>query len=176
MTKNEEEVNPDYVVVFSSDGVQARCYPESGLLLEKPTAIAYKLNNDIVDLGLEAYARKIYDDLHIDDNSQFKVTFHAGIVDFKEGDVFAKIGDLTINPPMTPRSSNDGNPLVNEKDSMWQIMEVTYTDKSTEVLVGPSYRSVFDIYGSLLQKCPEAPSPTEIESWKSHTVAVGSST
>jgi len=168
---NDETIKPDYVIVFDVDG-NAKCYPPAGLT-GKAKSIAYKLNTSLIDMGLDAYAQKVYEDLVIVDKSKYKVRFPAGTIEFKEADYFEQIGDLTITPSMNPRYYNDSDPLSNPNDSVWQIKEVTIMDDGTDVIIGPSYRSIFDIYGANLQICAEAPTPTEAMKWTSANIVAG---
>ncbi|MFA5760180.1 MAG: hypothetical protein WC877_00195 [Dehalococcoidales bacterium] len=173
---NNETIDPDYVIVWNSDstvwavhGIQKEFAVNGEEFPSAGVGIGYIMNSTLLDRELSLIAKKIYDDLKIN-TDQFRVNFPAGTVRFNEGDVFLGLGDQTTFPSMPYRSGVDLDPFTNSKDSIWQIRDMTITEESTEVIVGTSYRSVFDIYRNELVKKDEVPSPTEVEKWSSNII------
>ena len=123
-------------------------YPNDPVL---GTTIQYKFDSDMNNIMLNSMAAKIHKDLQVNRNT-YKVKFPAGTVKFKDGDVFTGLGDSTISPAMPYKDNVDYDPLTDPSDAVWQINEMTITNEYTEVLVGPSYFSVFDLYKTKLNK------------------------
>lgn len=155
---NSDEYTAGYVVVFNSEGYYAR-FPTT-IPTDNPSYVSYIVSSSLNDMQLRNMARRIYNDGKFD-RDVFKVTFPAGTVKFLDGDVFTGLGDATVNPPMLYRGPFDKDVLTDPGDSVWQIKEMTITEKSTVCIVGASFYSVFDIYRNKLKKCSEAPVMTE---------------
>lgn len=151
---------PDRVFVWSNDGVEWGCYPRSQLASGKHTQMSFKLSTNAFTGGLDAFAKKIYDDAHVTTDI-FRVTFPPGTIRFKEGDYFDGLGDQTVSYPMEYKYGDDADPLTNPRDSVWKITDVIITEKGTDVIVGPSYYSVFDIYRTSLSPVSTVPAVTE---------------
>ena len=120
---------------------------------------------------MDSMAKKIHKDLQ-SDRTTYKVVFPAGRVKFRDGDVFTGLGDSTISPVMPYRDDTDYDPLTDTNDTVWQIKDMTITTDYTEILVGPSYFSVFDLFKSTLKIVPEAPIPTEFVEKETNQVAL----
>lgn len=164
-----EDFVPDNVQVVDNVG-NPQCYPNPSV---SGSTIQYRYNSDLNDQMMSEMAERIYKDLHIDDRKTYKVKFPAGTVKFKDGDVFTGLGDSTISPAMPYKDNVDYDPLTDPSDAVWQIKEMTITNEYTEVLVGPSYFSVFDLYKSALQKVTEIPAPTESKEVETNEVVAG---
>jgi hypothetical protein len=57
---------------------------------------------------------------------------------------------------------------------VWQIKEMTITEQKTEVIVGSSFFSVFDIYQDALKRCDGVPATTENKEIKGYYTGIGS--
>lgn len=153
-----EDFAPNNVQVCDNNAQQYQIYPNPPV---PGSTIQYKYNSDLNDGMLTEMAKRIHADLNVANNKSYKVRFPAGTVKFRDGDVFTGLGDATISPVMQYREGDDDDPLGTPKDAVWQIKEMTITNEYTEVLVGPSYFSVFDLYKTALAKVSETPAPTE---------------
>jgi hypothetical protein len=162
---------PNNVVVWNSDGSAYKLYPES-LPVGNVTVASFRLQTNKLDRNLQAFAEKIWNDLQ-NDRKTYKVRFPAGITRFKEGDMFNGLGDQTIKEKMVYRSGPDQNPTEDPSDTVWQIKDVYMCGDYTEVVVGPSFYSIFDLYRDQIQLIHSTPSPTEVEKWDSSVVIVG---
>lgn len=158
------DITTDVVVVFNNSGD----FQYSGV---GPKTVAFKLNTDVPSLSLQEFASRLYRDLTLD-RSQYKVTFPAGVVCFSENDVFGNddygLGDSTIRPVMEWRHGEvdiEANPEIQDSP-LWQIKDVVITSTYTEVVVGPSLMSVFDLFGEAIQPVDGAPTPTETKTEK----------
>jgi hypothetical protein len=168
---NNDQIDPDYVTVWNSD---CSVYTVYGIDPHNETAscavgVSYVMSSTLMDRELTLIAKKIHDDLKVSQD-QFKVRFPAGTVRFQEGDVFMGMGDQTTFPLMPYKSGVDLDPLTDPKDSIWQIRDIIITETATDVIVGTSYRSIFDIYHGTLIKKDEVASPTEVKEWKSNVI------
>lgn len=149
---NQDDMIADGVIVFEPNaeylGYDGEIGPDKNILV-------YQLNDNKNDISLSAMAHRILEYNKIEHKESYDVEFPAGVVRFREGDVFKGIGDQTLSwdQKMEWRDGNDANPLEDPADSAWQVKEVTITNNSTIVRVGTSYYSVLDIYKSSLQRC-----------------------
>jgi hypothetical protein len=132
------------------------------------------MNTDVVSISLTEIAKRIYNDLQLADTDKYKVVFPPGTgLKFCENDVFGGkngygLGDKTTTPQMEPRIL-DGIPITSDPGKqLWQIKDLTITDKYTEVVVGPSYRSTFDLYGEYLRPVDGVPVQKDVEKWRSN--------
>lgn len=164
-------ISADVVCVFNSDG-RGSAYPTQFATNASPTVLYYRINTNQMDQKLSAFAQKIYEDSNVD-KSSYRVRFPPGIIRFKEGDVFAGLGDQTTDPVMPYRTGEDANVMTNPGDSVWQVKDVRLTETYTECIVGPTYYSIFDIYKSALQKVDGSPALSESLDWESPNVTVG---
>lgn len=167
-TSYSEDFTPVNVVLYDSVGRYVT-YPNDPVL---GTTIQYKFDSDMNNIMLNSMAAKIHKDLQVNRNT-YKVKFPAGTVKFKDGDVFTGLGDSTISPAMPYKDNVDYDPLTDPSDAVWQIKEMTITNEYTEVLVGPSYFSVFDLYKTKLNKVTNgAPIPTDDHSISTNEVPI----
>jgi len=163
-----EDFAPDNVQVCDNNAQQYQIYPNPPVV---GSTIQYKYNSDLNDGMLTEMAQRIHADLKVANNKSYKVRFPAGTVKFKDGDVFTGLGDSTISPAMPYKDNVDYDPLTDPSDAVWQIKEMTITNEYTEVLVGPSYFSVFDLYKTKLNKVTNgAPIPTDDHSISTNEV------
>lgn len=156
-TSQSTDFKAQYVILFDNEGYYARS--TSGDVTGM-TYAAFKIDTKHGDLQLRQMAEKIHHDIQLN-NDMFSVTFPAGTVRFRDGDVFYGLGDATVDPQMDWRGDVDHNPLKDPGDTVWQIKKMTITDESTVCLVGASFYSVFDIYRNSLKQISEAPVMTE---------------
>ena len=166
---NSTEYDVDYVVVHNNAGNDFRY---GGNASGGGKMLQYKLNTDLLDRQLQEYADRVYQDLKVNDDT-YRMTFQAGTVRFREGDYFTALGDLTLSTPMPYRDQLDTNPTDNPGDSVWQIKEMIISETKTEVIVGSSYYSIFDIYKDSLKRCDGVPAPTDDVTKNGTWVAVG---
>ena len=152
-----EDFVPANVIVFDSKGRHG-CFPTIPVT---GSWIKYRYESDLNDTTLSTLASQIHTDLSVSDRRVYRVQFPPGCVKMREGDKFSGLGDATLTPVMPFRNGNDTNPLVDPSDTSWQIKEMTITEKSTEVIVGPSYYGVFDLYKDALHKIGESATPTD---------------
>lgn len=174
---NNAASKPDYVIVWNKSNEIKSFYGnllnEDGTYNEKATCVQYTLSTDLLDRSLDAIAKQIYTDMTVN-NDTFKVTFPAGTVRFKDGDYFRGLGDQTVKYKMEPRTGEDFDPYDTPGNSVWQIKEVVITNTYTQVIVGTSYISIFDIFGNNLKQITDGiGTPTDTNSWDSSTVVTG---
>jgi hypothetical protein len=163
-----EDFKPNNVIVVDNSG-RPSCYPATPVA---GTTLKYQYTSDMNDNMIGTLAMQIYTDLNIDDRSVYKVKFPPGCIKMREGDKFSGLGDQTITPVMIWRDGSDDDPLVDPTDTSWQIKELTITETYTEVVVGPSYFSVFDLYKDAIKKISEAPVQTDTKSVYTSTAVV----
>lgn len=156
-SSQSNDFNADFVIVYDANNQRAQSV--DGDLTGK-TSVAYKIDSVVQDMQLKAMAQRIQKEIQLN-NDMFSVTFPAGVVRFQEGDMFAGLGDDTVNPKMSWRGGIENTPLSDPTDTVWKIKKVTITDSYTECLVGSSFYSVFDIYRNSLKRIAEAPVSTE---------------
>lgn len=164
---NSEDYTPNNVILYNSTGDWV-VYPNPPV---NGTFISYQYNSTLNNIMMDSMAKKIHKDLQ-SDRTTYKVVFPAGRVKFRDGDVFTGLGDSTISPVMPYRDDTDYDPLTDTNDTVWQIKDMTITTDYTEILVGPSYFSVFDLFKSTLKIVPEAPIPTEFVEKETNQVAL----
>jgi len=152
---------PDVVVVWNADATAKGIYPKnSNYNVGKITVMNFRLSSNIYHGSLDAFAERIYRDAHVTTDI-FRVKFPPGTVRFKEGDYFSGLGDQTVKYKMTYKSGSDANPLEDPTDSVWKITDVVITESGTDVIVGPSYFSIFDIYKTSLSTSDGVPTVSE---------------
>jgi len=176
-TSEEDEYVPDGVMVCDTTGIVGT----AGECGKGKNIIVYSYNDTKIDTSLGAIAAGILEMNQFIGKQSYVVTFPAGTVRFKEGDYFSGLGDQTMSIKgnevnMEWRSGDDADPLAKPDDSSWQIKELTITEKGTDVVVGPSYYSVLDIYKSTLSKTTSGiPAPTEDHVEELNEVIIGGS-
>lgn len=166
--ENAIPYKPYVVEVWNADASGKGYYPKSGLTEGTFNIMRFKLSSNNFSGTLDAFAERIYTDAQLNTDI-FRVTFPPGTVRFKEGDYFKGLGDQTITYPMEYKTGNDANPLETPGDSVWRITDVIITENSTEVIVGPSYYSIFDIYHTSLSTIDGVPTTTETITEKTGT-------
>lgn len=171
ISTNSEDIKPDGVIVFDSKG---EYNGHAGEIGNDKHVIVYNMSDSKFDSALSAIAEKILE-LYSVDLSSYSVRFPAGTVRFKEGDYFGGLGDQTVEKhAMEYRSGDDADPLETPGNSVWQIKEITITEKGTTATVGTSYVSVLDIYKSILQRNRDGiVAPTETKNLTSKPMVVG---
>ena len=170
---NQEDVKPDYVVVWDPPCEICSIAGEYG---PDKHGLQYVLEDARDAAAAQALAEKILELCTVVNKSTYSVEFPAGTTRFKEGDYFRGLGDqsLPLNEKMEYRSGDDADPLELPSDSVWHIKEVTITDKSTTVVVGMSFYSVIDIYKSSLNRRRDGiPAPTKEQIYITTPVVVG---
>ena len=172
MNSSTHDFKADYVVLWNNTSTQRKTYPPDPAVTD--TGIQYKIGSDLLDQALEAFAERIYRDMQ-QSRDMYRVRFQAGTARFQDGDFFTGLGDETTKHPMPYRTGSDSNPTEDPGDSVWQIKEMIITDKYTEVIVGSSYFSVFDLYKDALKRIDGVPTPTEEKEQESYETAIGKS-
>lgn len=118
------------------------------------TSVVYQVQGNYGIDELNWLAERIYNDRRLSD-ATYKVIFPPGCIRFKDGEYFggdsdqpAKygIGDSTIQPIMPFRYGQDYDPRSDPSDSVWQINEIIMTPEKTEVTVGSSYITIFEMF------------------------------
>jgi hypothetical protein len=158
--ENALPYKPNIVVVWSSDGHTKEYWPKAAFADGKITIMNFKLSSNNFAGSLEAFAERIYNDAQVNTDI-FKVRFPPGTTRFKEGDWFSGLGDQTITHPMEYKTGEDLNPLVEPGDTVWRITDVVITEAGTDIVVGPSYYSIFDLYKTSLSPVDSVPTTTE---------------
>jgi hypothetical protein len=170
---NQEDVKPDYVVVWDPDVKYKAIYGTYGI---DKQGIQYVLRDAREFTSASALAKKIYDYCNLPNKSSYNVEFPAGTTRFKEGDYFSGLGDQTLSggENMEWRGGTDANPMEEPGDSVWHIKEIIISEEGTTVEVGTSFYSVLDIYkDSLSRRRDGIPAPTTTSTQKTETVRVG---
>ena len=170
---NQEDVKPDYVVVWDPSCKYCSIAGEYGI---DKHGLQYVLEDARDVAASQALAKKILDLCTVVNRSTYTVDFPAGVTRFKEGDYFRGLGDQTLplNEKMTYRAGDDTDPLKDPTDTVWHIKEVTLTENKTTIVVGMSMYSVLDIYKSSLNRRRDGiPAPTKEQIYVTSPVIVG---
>ena len=143
----------DEVIVYGNTGLKGK-YSNPDISFPS-TSVIYKVHGNFGNDELNWLAERIYTDRRIND-STYKISFMPGCIRFKDGEFFGGesssgviqygIGDETIQPLMPFRHGMDYDPRNDPSDSVWQINEVIMTDTKTEITVGSSYITVFEMF------------------------------
>lgn len=162
---NTFNYSPDVVVVWNSDASEKKQFPEVLEFASFPTGMItvmhFKWSSNLATGQLQSFAQRIYEDSMIRKPS-YKVVFPPGVVKFKEGDYFTGLGDHTIQEPMEwMHGVATASVFTKVDDWLWQIKNVIITNETTEVTVGSTYRSIFDIFKNTLSTVDGIPSVTE---------------
>lgn len=156
-----ENTKPDGVIVWDSS---AEYLGYDGDIGPDKHVLVYMMDDTKNDIALGSIAHRIMELNSIENQNSYEVDFPAGTVRFKEGDYFDGLGDQTLprDEAMDWRGGEDADPLFMPDDSVWQIKELTITNKKTTVRIGSSFYSVLDIYKSSLRKMDNGvPMPTK---------------
>jgi len=167
------DYNADYIILWNNSADQRAIAPESATAFATSKCIQYKLNSDLHDQQLADFAAQVFDATQRGRDT-YKVTFQAGVCRFQDGDFFTGLGDETTTTPMPYRTGTDTEPETDPSDQVWQIKEMTITEQKTEVIVGSSFFSVFDIYQDALKRCDGVPATTENKEIKGYYTGIGS--
>lgn len=151
------DFEPDYVILCDNNGYYARSMEGD---VRGKSYMVYKIDTTLVDAQLRERAIQIANALKRD-ASTYVVSFPAGTVKFRDGDVFAGLGDQTVDPVMEWRGGEDTDPTSNPTDEVWQVRELIITDSYTQCIVGSSYYSILDIFQNSLKPVAEMPVLTE---------------
>lgn len=165
----QADYETDYIVLWDNTG--GHC-AKAGTISDSGRCIQFKLNSNLTDQSLKEFAVRIKSDI-TESRDTYQVTFQAGTVRFQEGDYFTGLGDETTTVEMLYRSGADIDPTETPGNSVWQIKEITITETSTEVIVGSSYFSVFDVYQDELKRVDGVPATTETKDIDSSRMAAG---
>lgn len=161
VSDTSEKTKPDGIIVWDSS---AEYLGYDGDIGPDKHVLVYMMDDTKNDISLGSIAHRIMELNSIENQNSYEVDFPAGTVRFKEGDYFDGLGDQTLprDEAMDWRGGEDADPLSIPSDSVWQIKELTITNKKTTVRVGTSFYSVLDIYKSSLRKMDNGvPMPTK---------------
>lgn len=151
-----DDFKPDGVIVWSADG---EYFGYAGDVGNGKNILVYTYNDSRSDLAYAAIAHSILEMNTLLDTRTYLMKFPPGTVRFREGDYFDGIGDSTVarsgatlDANMVYRKGDDLDPFADPGDTVWQIKEITIREDYTEVLVGPSYYSITDLYRDTLNR------------------------
>lgn len=121
--------------------------------------VTYKLDGTYNTQEMEHIAGQILNDRKIK-RLQYKVTFPPGTgLTFKEGDYFGGLGDATLGEANMPYKQGTYTP--GATIDVWQMRRINVTSSGTDVYVGDTYRTVFDMYSDKLNEVDGLSATTE---------------